>query len=86
MISRPWWLHSGSWRRPGTSRDVRGLRLDGYKEILLRTSPKPIQKPLVSRRREAYESVHAAVDALDLEFLARLDLILSTELSPGQEA
>jgi len=64
----------------GRSQSVRGLGFDGDEETLLRTSEEPFQKALISGGRKAHESIFPAVDALDLELLPWLDVVLTTNL------
>jgi len=69
-----------TWSRPGTSRRVCGLRLDGDKEPLIGTGQKPFQQALVPGRRKTYEPILSATDTLDFELLSGLDVVLLTDL------
>jgi len=52
----------------------------GTKKPLLGAGEEPIEETLIGRRRESSEQVLSAAEALDLELLAGLDLVLLTEL------
>ena len=60
----------------GVSEGVCRLGLDANHESLLRASQKPIQKAGLFGRGKTYESIFAPADALDLENLSRLDVVL----------
>jgi hypothetical protein len=56
------------------------LRFDLHEPIVLRTRPQPFDQATVRRRREPGEPILVGANAVDLELLARLDAIGSTEL------
>ena len=64
--------------------DGRQLRVDGHREVLLRTGEQPVNGALVPRNRTPHESVIPTIDSLDIdsldvESLPRFDTVHSPE-------
>src|SRR5947209_7527553 len=71
---------SERWRRPGTSKRIRRLRVDRHEKVLPGAGEQPVNSTLIGPSRTPDEAIVSTIETLDVELLPRLDTVHLPEL------